>query len=267
MRSFSLVLLRRLLFRASPASGTKPSSSSQLTLYDRLSSQTLTAIERILLHSLLHEHVDSVRRKAVDTICDLANNSMGRGRPWHALQAQSFAMCKSADPSARECAFRIFSGCPNLVMDLQTDAVLRVLQDGLQDRQSIEVRPSFISHLSLQSIMTIGPARSTSRFCVLPHLFRSTPNRAVLITHVPHAGHAPVSPTRTFAQVSHHPHPSHDLPSSTVPSPPPGFTFFPPRPDYTLCRLGTNSNCGEAFPGCTKLHIPTDSEWWPTRRR
>ena len=148
MRSFSLVLLRRLLFRASPASGTKPSSSSRLTLYDRLSAQTLTAIERILLQSLLHEHVDSVRRKAVDTICDLANNSMGRGRPWHALQAQSFAMCKSADPSARECAFRIFSGCPNLVMDLQTDAVLRVLQDGLQDRQSIEVCPSVISHLS-----------------------------------------------------------------------------------------------------------------------
>jgi hypothetical protein len=136
MRSFSLVLLRRLLFRASPSPTSK---SPRLTLYDRLSSQTLTAIERILLHSLFNEQIDSVRRKAVDTICDLANNSMGRGRPWHALQAQSFAMCKSADPSARECAFRIFSGSPNLVMDLQTDAVLRVLQEGLQDRQSIEV--------------------------------------------------------------------------------------------------------------------------------
>jgi importin-5 len=136
MRSFSLVLLRRLLFRASPAPTSK---SPRLTLYDRLSAQTLTAIERILLHSLLHEQIDSVRRKAVDTICDLANNSMERGRPWHALQAQSFAMCKSADSSARESAFRIFAGCPNLVMDLQTDAVLRVLQEGLQDRQSIEV--------------------------------------------------------------------------------------------------------------------------------
>lgn len=147
MRSFSLVLLRRLLFRASPSPGSK---SPRLTLYDRLSAQTLTAIERILLHSLLHEHVDSVRRKAVDTICDLANNSMGRGRPWHALQAQSFAMCKSADPSARECAFRIFSGSPNLVMDLQTDAVLRVLQEGLQDRQSVEVclSPPLVSHSS-----------------------------------------------------------------------------------------------------------------------
>jgi len=137
MRSFSLVLLRRLLFRASPGSSAK---SPRMTLYDRLSSQTLTTIERILLHSLLHEQIDSVRRKAVDTICDLANNSMERGRPWHALQAQAFSMCKGADPSARDSAFRIFAGCPNLVMDLQTDAVLRVLQDGLQDRQSVEVR-------------------------------------------------------------------------------------------------------------------------------
>ncbi|KAI9441935.1 ARM repeat-containing protein [Lactarius indigo] len=137
MRSFSLVLLRRLLFRASPGSSAK---SPRMTLYDRLSSQTLTTIERILLHSLLHEQIDTVRRKAVDTICDLANNSMERGRPWHALQAQAFSMCKGADPSARDSAFRIFAGCPNLVMDLQTDAVLRVLQDGLQDRQSVEVR-------------------------------------------------------------------------------------------------------------------------------
>jgi hypothetical protein len=113
MRSFSLVLLRRLLFRASPGSSAK---SPRMTLYDRLASQTLTAIERILLHSLSHEQIDSVRRKAVDTICDLANNSMERGRPWHALQAQAFSMCKGADPSARDSAFRIFAGCPNLVM-------------------------------------------------------------------------------------------------------------------------------------------------------
>ena len=136
MRSFSLVLLRRLLFRASLGSSAK---SPRMTLYDRLSAQTLSTIERLLLHSVLHEPIDSVRRKAVDTICDLANNSMERGRPWHALQAQAFSMCKGVD-TARDSAFRIFAGCPNLVMDLQTDAVLRVLQDGLQDRQSIDVR-------------------------------------------------------------------------------------------------------------------------------
>jgi|SRR5712671_4477696 len=165
MRSFSLVLLRRLLFR--PSLG-PTSKSPRLTLYDRLSSQTLTAIERILLHSLLHEQIDSVRRRAVDTICDLANNSMERGRPWHALQAQSFAMCKSPDPSARECAFRIFSGCPNLVMDLQTDAVLRVLQEGLQDRQSVEVSLSLLLLLIFPSFNHIC-CRSAMQLFELPY--------------------------------------------------------------------------------------------------
>ena len=65
---------------------------------------------------------------------------MGHGRLWHALQAQSFAMCKNAEPSVRKSTSRIFSGCPDLVMGLQTDAVLRVLQEGLHDRQRVEVR-------------------------------------------------------------------------------------------------------------------------------
>jgi importin-5 len=76
MCSFSLVFLRRLLFRASPGSSAK---SPRIYHYDRLSVQTLNAIERSHLHSLLHEQIDSVRRKAVDTICDLANKSMKCG--------------------------------------------------------------------------------------------------------------------------------------------------------------------------------------------
>ncbi|GBE80930.1 Importin subunit beta-3 [Sparassis crispa] len=132
MRSFSLVLLRRLLFRPSPTHG--------LSLYDHLSSQSLTTLERILLHSLLHEPSLAVRRKAVDTVTDISNNAMTRGRPWHSLQAQSFSMVDSSDPITREAAFKVFSGCPNLVMDLQTDAVVGVLQKGLQDAQSVDVR-------------------------------------------------------------------------------------------------------------------------------
>ncbi|KAI0314845.1 armadillo-type protein [Amylostereum chailletii] len=139
MRSFSLILLRRLLFRTVNSQNPK---AARLTLYDRLSSQTLTNIERLLLHCLSHEPVDVVRRKAVDTVCDLANNSMARGRPWHALQAQAFAMAQHDDSAARETAFRLFTGCPDLVMDLQTDAVLGVLKKGLQDPESIGVRLS-----------------------------------------------------------------------------------------------------------------------------
>ncbi|KAH0825819.1 armadillo-type protein, partial [Lanmaoa asiatica] len=137
MRSFSLVLLRRLLFRSAPQQQQKEPRS---TLYDQLSSQALTTLERLLLHSLSHEPSDTVRRKSVDTVCDLANNAMTRGRPWHALQAQAFSMTHTTEAGFRECAFRVFSGCPNLVIDLQTDAVLSVFQKGLQDGQSVDVR-------------------------------------------------------------------------------------------------------------------------------
>ena len=51
-------------------------------------------------------------------------------------------MIQTQDEGAtlRQSAFRVFAGCPNLVMDLQTDAVLGVLGRGLQDQYSIEVK-------------------------------------------------------------------------------------------------------------------------------
>jgi hypothetical protein len=161
MRSFSLVLLRRLLFRPAPTASSNPNPTSpsistsfpRLTLYDHLSHQTLATLERLLLFSLSHEASPHVRRKTVDTVCDLSNQGMVRGRPWHALQAQAFSMIQSqglplSSPTTmqdggaalRESAFRVFSGCPNLVMDLQIDAVLNVLGRGLQDQYSIEVK-------------------------------------------------------------------------------------------------------------------------------
>jgi importin-5 len=51
-------------------------------------------------------------------------------------------MCQGVNPGLREGAYRVFSGCPNLVMDLQTDAVLGVFQKGLQDAESVDVSPS-----------------------------------------------------------------------------------------------------------------------------
>ncbi len=64
---------------------------------------------------------------------------MKRGRPWHTLQSQVFAMADNTDVHTREAAFRVFAGCPNLIMDLQTDAIFAILQKGLQDQQSTEV--------------------------------------------------------------------------------------------------------------------------------
>lgn len=88
-----------------------------------------------------------MRKKTVDTVCDIANHGMMRGRPWHALQAQVFSMAQAQGDGSgmggaglRESAYGVFAGCPNLVMDLQTDAVLTVFRRGLQDGYSVEVR-------------------------------------------------------------------------------------------------------------------------------
>lgn len=99
------------------------------------------------MHSLMHEPSPIVRRKAVDTVTDLANGSMIRGRPWHTLQAQSFSMVNSPEAITREAAYRVFTGSPNLIMDLEMDSVLGALQKGLLDPESIEVR----IHLALLS--------------------------------------------------------------------------------------------------------------------
>ena len=98
-------------------------------------------------------------------------------------------MCKGADPTACDSAFHIFAGCPNLIMDLQTDAVLRVLQDGLQGQQSIDVRAFiFLLHKSRCSFdIFVGCAHSFVGFDILSHALRSAPSFIVLIAHVPDA--------------------------------------------------------------------------------
>ena len=45
--------------------------------------------------------------------------------------AQNFSIYRGADPTAHDSAFRIFTRYPNLIMDLQTDEVLRAHQDSL----------------------------------------------------------------------------------------------------------------------------------------
>ena len=69
---------------------------------------------------------------------------MQRGRPGRALQAQAFIMTQSRDSGLRERDFEVFAGSSMLVTDLQTDAVVRVLKDSLQDSESNDV--SFIQY-------------------------------------------------------------------------------------------------------------------------
>jgi len=84
---------------------------------------------------------------------------------------EAFSMIQSSptqDGSAalRESAFRVFSGCPNLVMDLQTDAVLNVLGRGLQDQYSIKVRHAAL--LASVAYLTSAEAAQLSQSTSLP---------------------------------------------------------------------------------------------------
>lgn len=155
MRSFAAVLLRRLAFRAVPPDHTDPnqrsvaalagaagiggSAARRSTIYDHLSEDTRFRTERALLRCLADEAVDAVRKKVADTITDLALGSMERGRPWPELQTATFEGTQSSVIGHREVAFRILASVPHLVLDQDAQIVLRVMQGGLKDQQSIDV--------------------------------------------------------------------------------------------------------------------------------
>lgn len=67
-------------------------------------------------------------------------------------------MTNSSEPGQRQSAFSVFGGCPNLVLDLQTEAVVEVFGRGLQDPQSVDV--SALPTLFILEIpWTIGACR------------------------------------------------------------------------------------------------------------
>ncbi|GJJ16311.1 hypothetical protein Clacol_010608 [Clathrus columnatus] len=174
MRSFSLVLLRRILFRALPNTSSTL-RSTRITLYDHLSEPTRTALERALLSALSHEPATSVRSKLADTITDLASASFERGRPWLALQAQSFSAAHDTDPRQRESAYRIFSNAPALMGDQQVDAIVRVLQRGLQDPESLEVRHAAL-RASVAYLSSISPQTQAQAQALVFYMLDTLPS-------------------------------------------------------------------------------------------
>jgi hypothetical protein len=77
-----------------------------------------------------------------------ANYLTQKGQPWEALQAQAFDMTQSQNAALRESAFRLFVGTRMLGIG-QTDVVLTVLKDGLEDKESVLVSSS--THLFILS--------------------------------------------------------------------------------------------------------------------
>jgi len=142
MRSLALLLLRRLLFLSSTElQPTQISNVQALSpmFFDCISSDTLSTVERLLLHLLSHESVPLVRQAAVDAITALADHFIQRGRPWHALQAQAVDMARSPNVILRECVFGLFSGTRMLAMGMPIDDLLKILKAGLEDQESVDV--------------------------------------------------------------------------------------------------------------------------------
>ena len=123
MRSFSLILLRRLLFRSISST-----SGSRLVLYDQLSESTRGSIERTVIQSLLDDSPSGVKNKAADTITDLANASFQRSRPWPELQEAVFRAV-GGNAASRESAYRIMERCTVLIADVPAEVLVRGVND------------------------------------------------------------------------------------------------------------------------------------------
>jgi len=88
---------------------------------------------------------------------------------------------QSQDPYLRESAFRVFVGSSMLVMDLQTDALLRVLMGGLEDLESINVSGfilfsrSYLTVIRSMYLSLPGPPLSLALFSILLILIRPPP--------------------------------------------------------------------------------------------
>ena len=222
MRSFSLVLLRRFLFRPTRSRGqagaqpfatggpshsfviddddpfeksdaalqrllrsitmsnkhipaaqffNRPAPPPPPVVVDDLSQDSISAIERLLLQSFVHEPAPTVRTATVESITALADHFLGKGRQWGALQEQALGMARGQNKVLRESAFKLFVRTQVLGMgEWQGDVVVDVLKGGLEDGESVAV--SFIHLLLLIFIhsfvdnswyLMTGPPRGSPR--------------------------------------------------------------------------------------------------------
>jgi importin-5 len=152
MRTFSLVLLRRLLFRElsiqNQTRSPSPSPTGHNSLYDHLSEGTRCSLEKLVLSCLTHEERESVRRKCTDTVSDIALGSFERGRDWEGLRIWIGEACSRGGLAMRwdlysidnhflneifrESSYSILSNVSALLHDIPLDTLLPLLQSGLQ---------------------------------------------------------------------------------------------------------------------------------------
>ncbi|KAF3080795.1 hypothetical protein TWF569_003879 [Orbilia oligospora] len=131
-RSFAAVLFRRMASKTVK----KPEPRDLFISIDR---DTQQQVQNILIQCFADETDHQVRNKIGDAIADIARQIYDDERAWPELLGTLFQASKSADPSLREGAFRIFATTPTVIGGNQYQAVSPVFQDGFRD-DAVSVR-------------------------------------------------------------------------------------------------------------------------------
>lgn len=129
IRAFLAVLFRRIAIR-SPKDFASVTDRTIGVISERVRSQ----IKQILLRGFEGPTSNQVRHKLCDAISEVAKEEL-----WPELIPALFAAAKSADPSFRELAFRVFASAPELIDTTYFEQVLPVFNAGFND-ESDDVR-------------------------------------------------------------------------------------------------------------------------------
>ncbi|KAF5311345.1 hypothetical protein D9611_012537 [Ephemerocybe angulata] len=175
----------------------------RFSLYDHLSSQTLTTLELLLLRSLSREPSPSVRKKSVNTICDVAKG-MGAG-------AGSILLADDALPPSPSSSSPLLYPSPP-PSPFRTEPACWVGYTG----DTREIGRRFDGPADWRLLLGSGGRRRPN------HRSTSTPIQFTPTHLLP----TPLFPPSSPADTSHHDEHSTQLQ-------PHGTTHFPPLPDTT----------------------------------
>ncbi|PVZ98231.1 hypothetical protein BB558_005779 [Smittium angustum] len=127
-RGFAAVLLRRVSLKENFGVA-EIADAPEGTVWSRVTADTRTQVKSMLLSSLERESDNGARNKVCDTISEVANVEDA----WPELLQALFVSSTSGLPALRESAFRIFTGCPQLLVDQNPQSVKDAFIVAFQD--------------------------------------------------------------------------------------------------------------------------------------
>lgn len=136
IRTFCAILFRRMSIRSPKNLG----SVTDRTIGE-VDESVRIQIRNILLTGFVSEQTSAVRRKIADAVAEVAREDSSPSGTWPDLLQTLFESASSQLNSLRECAFRIFSSCPEVISENFIEKVLLLFEAGFEDDDD-EVRIS-----------------------------------------------------------------------------------------------------------------------------